>query len=134
MPSSNQINPFNYNIDNFDSGFLGPISDTNFRDFLFTHSLSSVNPIVGGVFSNPWADRGTEYDVTQSTFNVIDVPNLTDVAVQPSVYNNLTEPRPDNLSRNLQQINQQVVDNTKKEKTLSKKQESRMKLKEKQRQ
>jgi len=110
---SNQINPFNYNIDNFDSGFLGPISDTNFRNFLFTHSLASVNPIVGGVLGgNPLADRGTEYDIAQSTFNVIDIPNLTDVAVQPSFYNNLTEPRPDNLDRNLQQINQQVVDNT----------------------
>ena len=90
MPNSPQINPFDYNIDKFDSGILGPITDTDFRTYLFTHNLGTPNPVISSVLSNPWADRGTEYDVSQSTFNVIDVPNLTTVANTPSVYNNLT--------------------------------------------
>ena len=107
MPT-NQINPFDYNIDKFDSGFLGPISDTDFRTYLFTHNLSSANPVIGGVISNPWQSLGSEYSVTESGFNVVDVPNLTDVAQTPSVYNNLTNPRQVNLSNNLGNINPQV--------------------------
>jgi len=108
MPS-NQINPFNYDIDSFDSGFLGPISDTNFRNWLFSHNLPVVNPVIGGVISNAWGDRGTEYDVSQSNPNVPDVPNLTDVANTPSVYNNLTNPRQVNLSSNIPGVNPQVA-------------------------
>lgn len=108
MPS-NQINPFDYNIDNFDSGFLGPISDTNFRNWVFSHNLPVVNPVIGGVISNAWGDRGTEYDVSQSNPNVVDVPNLTDVANTPSLYNNMTNPRQDNLSRNIPGVNPEVA-------------------------
>lgn len=107
MPT-NQINPFDYNIDKFDSGFLGPISDTDFRTYLFTHNLSSPNPVIGGVISNPWQSLGSEYSITESTFNVVDVPNLQTVAQTPSVYNNLTNPRQVNLSNNLGNINPQV--------------------------
>lgn len=108
MPS-NTINPFNYNIDSFDSGFLGPISDTNFRNWLFTHNLPVVNPIIGGIIGNAWADRGNEYDVSQSNPNVLDVPNLTDVANTPSVHNNLTNPRIVNLSSNIPSVNPEVA-------------------------
>jgi hypothetical protein len=111
MPNIPQINPFNYNIDKFDSGILGPITDTNFRDYLLTHNLGTPNPVISSVLSNPWADRGTEYDVSQSTFNVIDVPNLTTVANTPSVFNNLTNPRQVNVGSNLQNINPQVQAN-----------------------
>jgi hypothetical protein len=109
MPNSPQINPFDYNIDKFDSGILGPITDTDFRTYLFTHNLGTPNPVISSVLSNPWADRGTEYDVSQSTFNVIDVPNLTTVANTPSLYNNLTNPRQINLGSNLQDINPQIA-------------------------
>jgi hypothetical protein len=109
MPNSPQINPFDYNIDKFDSGILGPITDTDFRTYLFTHNLGTPNPVISSVLSNPWADRGTEYDVSQSTFKVIDVPNLTTVANTPSVYNNLTNPRQINVGSNLQDINPQVA-------------------------
>ena len=109
MPNSPQINPFDYNIDKFDSGILGPITDTDFRTYLFTHNLGTPNPVISSVLSNPWADRGTEYDVSQSTFNVIDVPNLTTVANTPSVYNNLTNPRQINVGSNLQDINPQIA-------------------------
>lgn len=109
MPS-NQINPFNYDIDNFDSGFLGPITDTNFRTFLFTHNLNVVNPVIGGVLGgNPWADRGTEYNVSNSIPKVNDVPNLMDVANTPSLFNNMSDPRNVNLSRNIQGVNPQVA-------------------------
>ena len=109
MPSSNQINPFNYNIDDFDSGFLGPITDTNFRNFLFTHNLGSVDPaITNALGGNALQDRGTEYNVSQSTFNVVDVPNVQDAAQIPSFYNNLTNPRQVNLTNNLQNLNPDV--------------------------
>lgn len=108
MPS-NQINPFNYNIDNFDSGILGPITDTNFRTYLFTHNLPVANSVISGVLGgNPWVDRATEYDVSMSLPNVVDVPNLQDVAQNPSLYNNLTNPRQVNLTSNLPNINPEV--------------------------
>lgn len=108
MPS-NQINPFNYNIDNFDSGILGPITDTNFRTYLFTHNLPVANSVISGVLGgNPWADRATEYDVSMSSPNVVDVPNLQDVAQNPSLYNNLTNPRKVNLTSNLPNINTEI--------------------------
>lgn len=109
MPSNPAINPFNYNIDNFDSGILGPISDTNFRNYLLTHNLPVPNSVISGVLGgNPWQDLGTEYDVSQSNPNVVDVPNLQDVAQIPSLYNNLTNPRQVNLTNNLQNLNPEV--------------------------
>ena len=109
MPSSNQINPFNYNIDNFDSGILGPTTDTDFRTYLFTHNLPVANNVISGVIGgNPWQDRGTEYDISQSNPSVVDVPNLQDVAQTPSLYNNLTNPRQVNLTNNLQNLNPDV--------------------------
>ena len=103
------INPFNYNVDNFDSGILGPISDTNFRNYLLSHNLPVVNSVISGVLGgNPWQDLGTEYDVSQSNPNVVDVPNLQDVAQIPSLYNNLTNPRQVNLTNNLQNLNPEV--------------------------
>lgn len=109
MPSSNQINPFDYNIDNFDSGFLGPITDSNFRNYLFSHNLSTANPVVSNALGgNPWQDLGTEYNTSLSVPNVVDVPNLLDVAQTPSVYNNLTNPRQVNLAGNLQNLNPDV--------------------------
>lgn len=106
----NEINPFDYNIDSFDSGFLGPITDSNFRTFLFTHNLQYVNPVIQNTLGgNLFVDRGSEYDVSQSTFNVRDVPNLQTVANTPSVHNNLTNPRQTNVGRNLTTINPEVA-------------------------
>ena len=108
----NQINPFNYNIDNFDSGFLGPITDSNFRTFLYTHNLSSVNPVIQTILGgNATQGRGSEYDISQSTFNVVDVPNLQNVANTPSVYNNLTNPRAVSLTKNLPSIDTNIANN-----------------------
>lgn len=108
MPST-QINPFNYNIDNFDSGILGPISDSNFLNYLVSHNLPSVNPVIGGVLgTNSLSSRGTQYDASKSKFNVVDVPNLVDVAKTPSDYNNFSKPRENNLSNNLSTVNPQV--------------------------
>ena len=101
MPNSPQINPFDYNIDKFDSGILGPITDTNFRTYLLTHNLSEKNSVIASALGGDiWANRGEQYDVSQSEFNVIDIPNLTTVADTPSLYNNLTQPRTDNLALN----------------------------------
>ena len=109
MPSNPAINPFNYNVDNFDSGILGPITDTNFRTYLFTHNLPVPNSVISGVLGgNPSQDLGTEYDVSQSNPNVVDVPNLQDVAQIPSLYNNLTNPRQVNLINNLPNLNPEV--------------------------
>jgi hypothetical protein len=109
MSSNPAINPYNYNIDYFQSTNLGPITDTNFRTFLFTHNLPVANSVISGVLGgNPWQDRATEYDVSQSLPNVVDVPNLQDVAQNPSVYNNLTNPRQVNLTNNLPTLDPQV--------------------------
>lgn len=109
MPSNPAINPFNYDIDYFQSSNLGPITDTNFRTFLFTHNLPVANSVISGVLGgNPWQSRGTEYNVSQSNPNVTDVPNLQEVAQTPSFYNNLTNPRQVNLTNNLQNLDPQV--------------------------
>jgi hypothetical protein len=98
---SNQINPFNYNVDNFDSGFLGPISDGDFREYLYKHNLDTINPIIGGILGiNDFEGRDVEYDVSQSNPNVIDVPNLLEVATTPSEYNNFTNPTEVNTNKN----------------------------------
>jgi hypothetical protein len=104
----NTINPNDYNIDKFDSGFLGPITDSNFLNFLVSHNLNEINPVVASNLNITLQSRGREYDVSQSTFNVTDVPNLQTVANTPSVYNNLSNPREVNLSRNLQNISDNV--------------------------
>jgi len=100
MPS-NAINPNDYNIDNFDSGILGPITDTNFRNFLLGHNLQNVNPVINTALGGSiGSDKGTEYTIGAGAFNVTDVPDLQTVAVTPSLYNNLTKPLPDSIAKN----------------------------------
>ena len=40
------INPNNYNIDNFNSQNLGPITVTDFRDYILRHNLPDVDPVL----------------------------------------------------------------------------------------
>lgn len=97
------INPFNYNIDYFDSVNLGPITDSNFLNYLVSHNLQNIEPEIAntlGITNPVQAGRGLEYDVSQSLFNVIDTPDVTTVSQTPSVYNNFTNPLDDNLARN----------------------------------
>ena len=97
------INPFNYTIDYFDSVNLGPITDSNFLNYLVSHNLQNIEPAIAntlGITNPVQAGRGTEYDVSQSSFNIVDTPDVTTVSQTPSVYNNFTNPLDDNLAKN----------------------------------
>jgi len=98
MPS---INPDNYNIDNLDSINLGPISVTDFRTYILNYNLQNVNPEVqslGYGFYPRGVYIGNLWNPNQ---NIQDLPNLSTLAFTPSLLNNSTQPRPDNLSKNL---------------------------------
>lgn len=95
------INPNNYNIDNLDSINLGPISVTNFRTYILNHNLQNVDPQVqslGYGFYPRGVYIGNLWNPVQ---NVQDLPDLSTVAFTPSLLNNNTQPRPDNLNKNL---------------------------------
>ena len=97
------INPFNYTIDYFDSVNLGPITDSNFLNYLVSHNLQNIEPAIAntlGITNPVQAGRGIEYDVSQSSFNIVDTPDVTTVSQTPSVYNNFTNPLDDNLAKN----------------------------------
>jgi outer membrane protein OmpA-like peptidoglycan-associated protein len=97
------INPFNYNIDYFDSVPFGPITDSNFLNYLFTHNLQNLDPSISnvlGITTPIQGGRGQEYDVAQSTFTTVDVPDLLEVSNTSSEYNNFTNPLDDNLAKN----------------------------------
>jgi hypothetical protein len=98
MPS---INPYDYNIDNFDSQNLGPISVQNFRDYVLSHNLDEINPEVLGTNVNTNSLNVYSPLLFNSNPKVVDLPNLSEVSFVPSVYNNSTSPRPDNLNKNL---------------------------------
>jgi hypothetical protein len=98
MPS---INPQNYNIDNLDSINLGPISVTDFRTYILNYNLLGVNPQVqslGYSFFPRGVYVGNLWNPVQ---NIQDLPDLSTLAFTPSDLNNSTQPRPDNLSKNL---------------------------------
>ena len=40
------INPEDYNIDNFNSQNLGPISLTDFRAYVLNHNLPGLDPVL----------------------------------------------------------------------------------------
>ena len=95
------INPENYNIDNFNSQNLGPISVVDFRDYVLNHNLPGLDPVLA---QNGIQDYGINVYVP-SLFNpnptVNDLPNLSEVAFLPSPINDNTTPRPTNIQRNL---------------------------------
>ena len=95
------INPNNYNIDNLDSINLGPISVQNFRDYVLSHNLPGVDPNVATQGYSLYPRGIYVADLFNPNQNIQDVPDLSSAAFIPSTINNNTEPRPDNLSRNL---------------------------------
>ena len=105
------VNPFNYNIDYFDSLNFGPISDSQFLTYLYSHNLQNIDPAIAntlGITTPSQGGLGVEYDVSQSQFNVIDVPDLSTVANTPSQTNNFTNPFGTNIGSNLQNIDPNV--------------------------
>lgn len=97
------INPYNYNIDYFDSVPFGPITDTDFLNQLLSHNLQNLDPAILnalGLTSLSNAGRGQEYDISQATFNVADLPDVIALSNTPSTYNDFTQPLNDNLDRN----------------------------------
>lgn len=95
------INPEDYNIDNFNSQNLGPITVTDFRAYVLNHNLPGLDPVLA---QNGIQDFGINI-YAPSLFNptpfVNDLPNLSEVAFLPSPINDNTTPRPDNKQRNL---------------------------------
>ena len=95
------INPEDYNIDNFNTQNLGPISVTDFRRYVLNYNLPGLDPVLA---QNGIQDFGQGVYVP-SLFNpnpsVVDLPNLSEVAFLPSPINDNTTPRPDNKQRNL---------------------------------
>lgn len=95
------INPEDYNIDNFNSQNLGPITVTDFRTYVLNHNLPGLDPVLA---SNGIQDFGINiYAPTlfNSNPSVQDLPNLSEVAFIASPTNDNTTPRPDNKQRNL---------------------------------
>ena len=95
------INPEDYNIDNFNSQNLGPITVTDFRRYVLNHNLPDLDPVLA---QNGIQDFGQGV-YAPSLFNpspsVLDLPNLSEVAFLPSPINDNTTPRPDNKQRNI---------------------------------
>ena len=95
------INPEDYNIDNFNSQNLGPITLTDFRSYVLKHNLPGLDPVLA---QNGIQDFGINI-YAPSLFNpnpsVQDLPNLSEVAFIASPTNDNTTPRPDNKQRNL---------------------------------
>jgi len=95
------INPEDYNIDNFNSQNLGPITLTDFRGYVLKHNLPGLDPVLA---QNGIQDFGINI-YAPSLFNpnpsVQDLPNLSEVAFIASPTNDNTTPRPDNKQRNL---------------------------------
>ena len=96
-----EINPEDYNIDNFNSQNLGPISVIDFRRYVLNYNLSGLDPVLA---QNGIQDFGQGV-YAPSLFNpnpsVVDLPNLSEVAFLPSPINDNTTPRPDNKQRNI---------------------------------
>jgi len=97
----NEINPNDYNIDSFNSQNLGPISVSDFREYILKHNLLGVNPEVQSM-GYTFFPRGIfTADLWLNNPSIQDLPNLSDVAFLPSDTNNQTAPRPYNTSKNL---------------------------------
>ena len=95
------INPNNYNIDNFDSQNLGPISVIDFRQYVLSHNLPGVNSVL---LENGITNSGLNVYAPllfNPTETVNDLPNLSEVAFIPSPTNNNTSPRPYNKKQNI---------------------------------
>lgn len=95
------INPNDYNIDNFNSQNLGPISVSDFRSYVLNHNLQGVDPLLSSFGFNNNTLNVYAPLLFNPTNNVQDIPDLSTVSFTPSVYNNNTSPRPNNLKQNI---------------------------------
>jgi hypothetical protein len=95
------INPNDYNIDSFNSQNLGPITVTDFRNYILTHNLSDVEPNIASLGYTFYPRGIFSPDLWNPIPSVQDLPDLTSVSFIPSPINNNTSPRPDNLKQNL---------------------------------
>jgi hypothetical protein len=95
------INPNNYNIDSFNSQNLGPITVTDFRNYVLTHNLPGVDPNIASLGYTFYPRGIFSPDLWNPLPFVQDLPDLTSVSFTPSPTNNNTSPRPDNLKQNL---------------------------------
>ena len=66
----NAINPNDYNLDYFSSGFLGITTASDFREYLLGNNLQDLPPELidgaAGNFSNQFSERGLEKDINYS--------------------------------------------------------------------
>lgn len=95
------INPNDYNIDNFNSQNLGPISVSDFRSYVLNHNLQGMDPLLSSFGFNNNTLNVYAPLLFNPTNNVQDIPDLSTVSFTPSVYNNNTSPRPNNLKQNI---------------------------------
>ena len=66
----NAINPNDYNIDYFSSGFLGITTVTDFREYILNNNLQDLPPELingaAGNFSDQFSEKGLEKDINYS--------------------------------------------------------------------
>jgi hypothetical protein len=98
---SNAINPNDYNLDKLNTGFLGPILTTNFRDYVLGHNLQNINPEVASHGYNLGGLNVYAGDLHQPVPNVQDQLNVLETADTPNIYSNGVSPWSNNQVMNL---------------------------------
>lgn len=97
----NAINPDDYNIDNLNTGFLGPILTTDFRDYVLSHNLQDINPIVVQGGYNLGGLNVYAGDLHQPTENVQDLPDVITMSNTTLPFLNNSSPYESNQIMNL---------------------------------
>lgn len=95
----NAINPNDYNIDKLNTGFLGPILTTDFRDYILNHNLHNYNPqVIAGGYNVGGVNVYAPNSFLNSP-NVQDQPDVMLVSTTPNIYG--VSPQSNNLMMNL---------------------------------
>lgn len=97
----NAINPDDYNIDNLNTGFLGPILTTDFREYVLGHNLQDINPLVVGGGYNLGGLNLYAGDLGLPNQNVQDLPDVSGMSDTPLPFLNNLSPWESNQVMNL---------------------------------
>ncbi len=97
----NAINPDDYNIDNLNTGFLGPILTTDFREYVLGHNLQDINPQVASGGYNLGGLNLYAGDLGLPNQNVQDLPDVYSMSDTPIPFLNNLSPWESNQAMNL---------------------------------